>query len=1020
MSGETRHRDHIGAETMAALLEGKLAPRELAETTGHLRACADCRTIAGEMARFEREPAAPAASSSWRARIAAGLAALALLVPAARWAQFRLSPMGTLIAAAPREHRPTEARVSRYPWAHPPAAMRGTTPRRPEEMQLEGAAGRVLERTSNIDTVEARHAAGVAHLLIGQTRESVAELKRATARSNDARVWNDLAAALYAVGEARRYPDALAAADRAIRLDPTLAEAYFNRALILEKQGLPAAAAWKRYLEIDPSSEWSSEARGHLQRTPRKQSDATPARTRVERDLLGAWAKAELEGDGVAALAQLRAAAQELTAKTGDALVADTVVAIDRGDGAQRRALAEAHRLYITARQRKDLALMRSAEAALRAAGSPMADSAAYYSALIQFDANHSVEAARALEELLPRVDERRHRSLAAMIHATRTNCANVDGDWGTAFREAELASAAFAEIGETANAGFENGKAALALERMGAPDEAWERWTHVFEATRDDASKHHAVVRTAAIGLAATQRYDAAAALLQSSRDDVDRPAFSAAAMLTELARASFHEGDGELAARLLVDARGAANRIAKRDERALAEARLDVAEGVQRVALDPRNAAASIGRAIAFFDAKARAIDLADAHLQRGLALRAAGDEDGALADYRIALERIEAQRAARNIAAADAAEAIVDETVDLHLARGDGRAAFAIADRAHATLAGIDIATIPPGSALIEYMSLPRRTAIFCLTSEGLTVVTVSIGRRELAERVASLTQDIRAHGSEETIRAKAAELHRVLIAPVQSRLASIDELIVVPDRQLSSLPFAVLFDGERHLIERWSLRYAPSAARGDDAPLSLSPAVAFADPAGWTALPFSRAEAEQVSAVYGGVLIAGADATRARFLESLQHSALVHYAGHADSDAGTYGALMLAPSGKDSGLLAASEIARLSLREHRPLVVLSACGTLRGEDRHVAGMPTLARAFLTAGARAVVGTQWEVDDDLTTPLFLRFHQELRAGQAPARALRSAQIAMLQTSDPRFRHPAAWSAVAVLSNV
>jgi CHAT domain-containing protein len=64
--------------------------------------------------------------------------------------------------------------------------------------------------------------------------------------------------------------------------------------------------------------------------------------------------------------------------------------------------------------------------------------------------------------------------------------------------------------------------------------------------------------------------------------------------------------------------------------------------------------------------------------------------------------------------------------------------------------------------------------------------------------------------------------------------------------------------------------------------------------------------------------------------------------------------------------------------------------------------------------------VVGTQWEVDDDLTTPLFIHFHQELRAGRTPARALRSAQIAMLQTSDPRSHHPAAWSAVAVLSHV
>ncbi|HUR80552.1 MAG TPA: CHAT domain-containing protein [Thermoanaerobaculia bacterium] len=1005
---------------MAAFFEGRLAPSELAEATGHLRTCADCRTIAGEMARFEREPAAQAAPSPWRARIVAGLAALALLVPAARWAQFRFSPMGTLIAAAPRAHRPTEARVSRYPWAPPPAARRGPAPPTPEQLELYGAAGRVLERTSDKDTMEARHAAGVAHLLIGQTRESVAELKRAAARSNDARVWNDLAAALYVVGERRSIPSALAAADRAIALDPKLAEAYFNRALILEKQGLPADGAWKRYLELDPSSEWSAEARAHLRRPRRKQSDGASVRTGVERDLLGAWAKAELAGDGTAALAKLREAAKELSARTGDALIADTVTVIDRGDRTQRRAMAEAHALYVAARQPKAaLAEMRRAEAALRAVRSPMAESAAYYAAVIQFSANDRVEAARALEQLITRVDARRHRSLAAGIHALLTNCATVDGDWGTAFREATLASTAFAEIGETANAAFANGSAALALERMGVSDEAWERWPSVFEATRDDAAKRYTMIRAAAIGLAATQRHDAAAALLESSREEADRTPVSAAAMFTELARASFHEGDVDLASRLLQDARGAANRIAAREQRALAEARLEVAEGVQRMAADPRNAAASIDRAIAFFDANRRDIDLADAHLQRGRALRASGDEDGALADYRVALEQIEKQRAARSIGAADAAEAIVDETVDLQLDRGDGRAAFAVADRAHALLSQVDVATMPEGTALIEYMLLPRRTAIFCLTHDGLTVVTVSIGRRELAERVAALAHDIRAHRAEDAIRTKAAELHRALIAPVQSRLASAGELIVVPDRELHSLPFAVLFDGERYLLENYAIRYAPSAARADDAPQALTPAVAIADPAGWTPLPFSRTEAEQVRAIYGGALVAGADATRARFLSLLQSSALVHYAGHADSDAATSGALLLAKSTNDSGLLAASEIARLSLHAH-PLVVLSACGTLRGEDRHVAGMPTLARAFLTAGARAVVGTQWEVDDDLATPLFLRFHQELHAGQAPARALRAAQMAMLQTSDPRFRHPAAWSAVAVLSNV
>jgi len=82
--------------------------------------------------------------------------------------------------------------------------------------------------------------------------------------------------------------------------------------------------------------------------------------------------------------------------------------------------------------------------------------------------------------------------------------------------------------------------------------------------------------------------------------------------------------------------------------------------------------------------------------------------------------------------------------------------------------------------------------------------------------------------------------------------------------------------------------------------------------------------------------------------------------------------------------------------------------------------VAGMSSLARSFLIAGARGVVGTLWEIDDDVSAPLFTRFHQLLRAGASPARALRDAQLEMLHASDPRASHPAAWSPVAYLSTL
>ncbi|HEX3108106.1 MAG TPA: CHAT domain-containing protein, partial [Thermoanaerobaculia bacterium] len=151
----------------------------------------------------------------------------------------------------------------------------------------------------------------------------------------------------------------------------------------------------------------------------------------------------------------------------------------------------------------------------------------------------------------------------------------------------------------------------------------------------------------------------------------------------------------------------------------------------------------------------------------------------------------------------------------------------------------------------------------------------------------------------------------------------------------------------------------------------------------------------------------------------FLELAPTAALIHFAGHANSDATqSYGALLFASSNDDSGVLSSSEIGRLSLLRH-PLVVLAACGTFRGDAAHVSGMSSLARSFLTAGARGVVGTLWEVDDDVSAPLFTRFHERLRAGVSPASALRDVQLESLRSTDPRASHPATWSPVELLGN-
>ncbi|MCT4355570.1 CHAT domain-containing protein [Streptomyces sp. Je 1-79] len=104
----------------------------------------------------------------------------------------------------------------------------------------------------------------------------------------------------------------------------------------------------------------------------------------------------------------------------------------------------------------------------------------------------------------------------------------------------------------------------------------------------------------------------------------------------------------------------------------------------------------------------------------------------------------------------------------------------------------------------------------------------------------------------------------------------------------------------------------------------------------------------------------------------------------------------------------GELAAEELTEAigAGRSRLGLVLLAACRS------HVSGRGhneaySLATAFLVAGARSVVGSLWPVPDDATSVLmFLTHHFLRREGETPARALRRAQLWML---DPERRPPA-----------
>jgi tetratricopeptide (TPR) repeat protein len=267
-----------------------------------------------------------------------------------------------------------------------------------------------------------------------------------------------------------------------------------------------------------------------------------------------------------------------------------------------------------------------------------------------------------------------------------------------------------------------------------------------------------------------------------------------------------------------------------------------------------------------------------------------------------------------------------------------------------------------------------------------------------------------------------------LHRLLIEPVAAALEAkaIDEITIIPHHQAHLIPFHALRAGDAYLIDRCRIDHAPSFALyeicGDRVRRGSAEkrrnALVVGDPD--DSLPSARVEAKNVAALLNDALcLIGGDATVERVLPAMSQSDIIHLACHGEfgADQASEIALRLAPAPFHDGLLTLRQITNNVNVAAGALVVLSACETGRSlisrSDEYV-GLPA---GFILAGAAAVVGSLWQVEDESTSLLMQRFYAGMAAGLDHADALRAAQQWLREypgdgAADKPFSHPYYWA--------
>ena len=300
------------------------------------------------------------------------------------------------------------------------------------------------------------------------------------------------------------------------------------------------------------------------------------------------------------------------------------------------------------------------------------------------------------------------------------------------------------------------------------------------------------------------------------------------------------------------------------------------------------------------------------------------------------------------------------------------------------------------------IVRYIVQPEETWAFVVQNGSiLSTHKVEISQEDLEAKTHRFFLELTTYGNENFIRS-ARELHELLIAPISQDLKG-EGLIIVPDQSLRTIPFAVFYDGERFLVERFAiatgLHHAISSTSFD---LESGAFLGVPEHSELPSLPWVEYEAESSQLPV--------QLTQEVTLDSLRkhirrNPSVLHIATHGRF----YGSPNRSQLSLSDGSISALQFERLLIGSRIDLLVLAACQTAIGDEQASLGFHALA---LRARVQRVLGSAWAFRELEGSGIMKIFYEGLQAGLTPEAALREAQVAAID----RQMHPVGWGGLQV----